>query len=104
MSVLDQPRENAVVNLMDVRLSDRPLFLQLLLPRLLELRAATGRPHWVVIDEAHHLLPASGTVTNPILTALENNVVLVTVHPDHVARAALNFVVAAAIVPWQSTH
>jgi hypothetical protein len=98
MSVLDHPRENAVVNLMDLRVADRPLFLQLLLPRLLELRAATGRPHWIVVDEAHHLLPASGSDANPILTALENNVVLVTVHPDHVARAALNFVVAAAIV------
>jgi hydroxymethylpyrimidine pyrophosphatase-like HAD family hydrolase len=98
MRVLDHLDENAVVSLMDIRLADRPLFLQLLLPRVLELRATTGRPHWIVIDEAHHLLPASGSGTQVILTALERDVVLVTVHPDHVARAALEFVTSAAIV------
>ena len=98
MRVLNHPDENAVVNLMDLRLADRPLFLQQLLPRVLELRATTGRPHWVVIDEAHHLLPASGSGAQAILTALERNVVMVTVHPDHVARAALEFVNTAAIV------
>src|SRR5262249_41514925 len=54
--------------------------------------------HWIVIDEAHHLLPASESPTQAILKALENNVILVTVHPDHVARPALEFVTAAAIV------
>jgi hydroxymethylpyrimidine pyrophosphatase-like HAD family hydrolase len=98
MRVLDHPDENGVVNLMDLRLADRPLFLQQLLPRVLELRATTGRPHWIVIDEAHHLLPASGSGAQAILTALERNVVLVTVHPDQVARAALEFVTTAAIV------
>src|SRR5262245_39741382 len=98
MRVLDHPRENAIANLMDLRLVDRPLFLQLLLPRLLELRTATGRPHWVVIDEAHHLIPGSGSGSKPIVAALENNIVLVTVHPDHVARPALESVDTVVIV------
>ena len=98
MRVLSYPENNAVVNLMDLRLDDRPQFLHLLLPRILELRSKTGRPHWIVIDEAHHLLPASESPTQAILKALENNVVLVTVHPDHVASQALEFVTAAAIV------
>lgn len=59
MSVLEHPAQNAVVNLMDLRLADQPSFLQRLLPRLLTLRTATGRPHWILIDEAHHLLPAA---------------------------------------------
>jgi hydroxymethylpyrimidine pyrophosphatase-like HAD family hydrolase len=98
MRVLDYPENNAVVNLMDLRLDDRPQFLHLLLPRILELQSKTGRPHWIVIDEAHHLLPASESPTQAILKALENNVVLVTVHPDHVAPPALEFVTTAAIV------
>jgi HAD superfamily hydrolase (TIGR01484 family) len=98
MRVLSYPENNAVVNLMDLRLDDRPQFLHLLLPRILELQSKTGRPHWIAIDEAHHLLPASESPTQAILKALENNVVLVTVHPDHVAAPALKFVTAAAIV------
>jgi DNA helicase HerA-like ATPase len=35
MRVLDYPENNAVVNLMDLRLDDRPQFLHLLLPRIL---------------------------------------------------------------------
>jgi hydroxymethylpyrimidine pyrophosphatase-like HAD family hydrolase len=98
LRVLDHPDENAVVNLMDLRLADRPLFLQSLLPRVLELRATTGRPHWIVIDEAHHLLPVSGSGAQSLVSALERNIVLVTVHPDHIDRTALEFVTMAAIV------
>jgi len=101
MNVLEQPAQNAVVNLMDLRLADQPSFLQRLLPRLLELRTATGRPHWIVIDEAHHLLPASSHTADEILAGLRRNVVLVTVHPDHVAQAALNAVQAVLIVGRQ---
>jgi len=98
MRVLDYPENNAVVNLMDLRLDDRPQFLHSLLPRILELQSKAGRPHWIVIDEAHHLLPASESPTQAILKALENNVMLVTVHPDHVSPPALECVTAAAIV------
>src|SRR5262245_48635865 len=101
MNVLEHPAQNAVVNLMDLRVADQPPFLQRLLPRLLEMRTATGRPHWIVIDEAHHLLSSSSQATEEILAALRRNVVLVTVHPDHVAQAALNAVQTVLIVGRQ---
>jgi len=87
--VLDRPSENAVVSLLDLRLEDRPRFLQVLLPRLLELRAATGRPHWIVLDEAHHLLPSSWRPSESILPAQLDAIALITVHPDHVAPSVL---------------
>src|SRR5262249_2048477 len=77
---------------------DRPLFLPILLPRLLELRSLTGRPHWIVIDEAHHLLEGSTPAIDALLQAFADNLVLVTVHPDHVARPALITVRTAIIV------
>jgi hypothetical protein len=58
-AVLAQPRQNVVVNLLGIDLGRRPPFFQALLPQLQEFRAAAGRPHWIVIDEAPHLLPAS---------------------------------------------
>jgi len=41
-----------------IELEHRPAFFQTLLPQFQELRARTGRPHWVVVDEAHHLRKA----------------------------------------------
>ena len=98
LRVLDRPTENVVATLLDLRLDDRPAFLQQLLPRLLELRAATARPHWIIIDEAHHLLPASWQPSDTILPGHVDNVVMVTVHPDHVAAAALDLVDALIVV------
>jgi hypothetical protein len=55
--VLDKPRQNAVVNLLGVAVPDRPGFFAALLARLQDLRARTGRPHWLVVDEVDQLLP-----------------------------------------------
>ncbi|MGH9839681.1 MAG: HAD hydrolase family protein, partial [Blastocatellia bacterium] len=59
IELLAKPEQNAVVNLLGVALEHRPAFFAKLFPRLQELRTRTGRPHWIVIDEAHHLLPSS---------------------------------------------
>ena len=75
---------NVIVNLLGLPLADRPAFFEKLLPRL-ELRR-TGRPHWLVIDEAHHLLPEpTGGEQTP--SPPTGGLLLITVHPDQVARA-----------------
>jgi hydroxymethylpyrimidine pyrophosphatase-like HAD family hydrolase len=98
LRVLNRPSENVVVSLLDLRLDERPPFLQSLLPRLLELRGATGRPHWIIIDEAHHLLPSSWRPSEPIVPAQLDRVALVTVYPEHVAPSALNIVDTVIVV------
>ena len=45
---------NLVINTVAVGLSERRRFLEDLLPSVLKVRAKTGRPHWLIIDEAHH--------------------------------------------------
>jgi hypothetical protein len=65
---------------------------------LLELRAATTRPHWIVLDEAHHLLPASWRPSDSIVPAQLNTMALVTVHPDHVAPSVLRLVDTLIVV------
>jgi len=89
LAVMAQPSQNAVVNLIGMRLADRPAFFLKLLPMLLEMRTRTGRPHWIVIDEAHHLLPAAWEPAAAAMTTELNRVALITVHPDQVHRAAL---------------
>ncbi|HEY7566425.1 MAG TPA: HAD-IIB family hydrolase [Gemmatimonadaceae bacterium] len=98
LQLLDRSSHNAVLTLLDMRLEDRPAFLQRLLARLLELRAATGRPHWIVIDEAHHLLPSKWQPSEAPLPAQLRNTVLVTVHPDDVAPSVLNLVDTVIVV------
>ncbi len=92
LDLLGRPDENVAVNLLGVALNDRPAFFQNLLPRLQELRSRTGRPHWVVIDEAHHLLPTGWEPAPLVLTQVLDPVLLVTVHPEEVAPAVLQTV------------
>jgi hydroxymethylpyrimidine pyrophosphatase-like HAD family hydrolase len=86
LDVLRRPSDNAVICLLGVPLPDRPQLSQQLLASLATMRARTGRPHWLVLDEAHHLLPPSWT---PGTAEVLSNSLLVTVHPEQVVRSAL---------------
>lgn len=86
---LRSPKDNAVVSLVGMSVTERPGLFLSLLPRLQEMRAKVGRPHWVVLDEAHHLLPASWERADPALAPGLDNALLITVHPDQVHPAAL---------------
>jgi HAD superfamily hydrolase (TIGR01484 family) len=96
--LLKDPGQNVVVNLLGVPLADRPSFFLTLLPRLQELRATTGRPHWIVIDEAHHLLPVPWHPGDLVMSPELEGVVLITVHPEHVAPGFLALVDAVVAV------
>jgi hypothetical protein len=103
LQVLARPDQSVAVSLPDVRLEERPVFFGTLLPRLQELRAATGRPHWIVVDEAHHLMPIDWEPTATTLPIELANLLLVTVHPDHVAPAALANVETVIVVGRDAT-
>jgi HAD superfamily hydrolase (TIGR01484 family) len=90
LEVLKNPATSISINMLGVPLADRPNYFVGLLPRLQELRARTGRPHWVLIDEAHHLLPAElDTATLTIPTSL-GSYAMITVHPRSVSKALLD--------------
>lgn len=92
MKALEAPERSIIVNLLALPIAERPAFFAALLPRLLECRAKTARPHWIVIDEAHHLLPTSWSAASSTLPQCFDSTILITVHPEHVAPAALRFV------------
>lgn len=89
LEALAQPSENVIVNLLGIAHADRPAFFALLLPDLLKLRARSARPHWLVIDEAHHMLPAERNAAEPGIPPGFAGFLLVTVHPEAVAPALL---------------
>jgi len=86
---LSLPGEQVLVNLVAVRHDDRPRYFAALLPRVQELRASTGRPHWLVVDEAHHFLPTLSQPAQEALPADLSGVAAITVSPRELARSFL---------------
>ncbi len=98
LQLLREPARNAVVNLLGVPLADRPTFFAALFPRLQALRAETGRPHWIVVDEAHHVLPARWDPATLMLPQALGELILITLYPAHLAPALLAAVDVAVAV------
>lgn len=90
LHLLRNPNESAVVNVLAIPVNDRPAYFAGLLPRLQELSSQTSRPHWLVADEAHHMLPESWEAVSTILPQQLGPTLLVTVHPERISRAALS--------------
>jgi hydroxymethylpyrimidine pyrophosphatase-like HAD family hydrolase/energy-coupling factor transporter ATP-binding protein EcfA2 len=98
MHVLEQPNHSVVVNLIGLQLRDRPAYFAELLPRLTGLRARLGHPHWLVVDEAHHLMPSEVRHV-PLHEAGDlGALMMVTVHPEAVSPDALRLVTCAIAV------
>ncbi|WP_029215672.1 HAD-IIB family hydrolase [Kallotenue papyrolyticum] len=92
LEVLARPDQNVVVNLLGLPLEDRPAYFNALLARLMELRTHTGRPHWIVADETHHLLPPNWAPATGMLPQDLQGLLMITVHPNQIAPAVLTTV------------
>ncbi|MET3577357.1 HAD superfamily hydrolase (TIGR01484 family) [Mesorhizobium robiniae] len=87
--LLSKPSNNVAVNMLGIKTEERPNAFAKLLPELAALRARTGRPHWLIIDEAHHVLPHARDGTSFALPNSLSATILITVHPDLVSRDVL---------------
>jgi hypothetical protein len=104
LEVLRTSTTSISINLLGIPLADRPAYFVKLLPRLQELRSRTGRPHWIVIDEAHHLLPSELDSASLSIPGSLGSIVLITVHPRNVSHAlmqAVNCVIAIGPNPGE---
>ena len=89
--------ENAIVNLLGVSLKHRPEFFENFFPSLLKLRIKYGRPHWIVIDETHHLLPEDWDPST-MMPQEVYGMLMITVHPDHVSQSILRGVETLIVI------
>jgi hypothetical protein len=89
---LMQAETNVVINTQSLNVDERPGFFADMLPRVSALRMKTGRPHWLVIDEAHHLLPAKRGHAGRTLNEDVPAVILITVHPESISPEVLKSV------------
>jgi hypothetical protein len=98
LNLLGQIETNVVVNLLAVRVEDRPEFAVELMPEIARLRSKTARPHWLIIDEAHHLLPNKRADMKVLISAEMPGTILITVDPGALAAEALKLVTAVIAI------
>jgi hypothetical protein len=87
-NLLKDPAQNLVICTLSVPLADRPAFFARLLTVLLELRREYGHPHWLLLDEAHHLIPAPAGLAVDVLDF--NNFILISTSPHALSAATLS--------------
>jgi HAD superfamily hydrolase (TIGR01484 family) len=88
--VLANPDDNAVVNLLGVPLNERAGFLARIFAAVRNMRRVKGRPHWLVIDEAHHMLHPYWDQTFEPAWHEPGAVVTVTVDPGEISKTVLD--------------
>jgi hypothetical protein len=89
MTALAKPEQNCVVNLVGISIGERPPYFEKLLLGLLDLRHRTGRPHWLILDEAHHVLPGARGEAADASSPPMPGVLMITVEPEEIAGPAL---------------
>jgi hydroxymethylpyrimidine pyrophosphatase-like HAD family hydrolase len=92
LALIEQLGTNVVVNTQAFTAAERPSYFADLLPRVAAIRARTGRPHWLIVDEAHHLLPAVRADVAAVLPEELRSVILITVHPKSLSPHVLRTV------------
>lgn len=85
LHALSSAQTSVVVNMVALRPERRPAFVMELMTEFDQLRRLSGRPHWVLMDEAHQLLPGHVQELPPLA-----NYMLVTLYPDQISPAALD--------------
>ncbi|WP_331371458.1 HAD family hydrolase [Sinorhizobium chiapasense] len=96
VELLANPDNNVAINALGLEVEERPEFFAELMPALSAFRAKTGRPHWLIIDEAHLALPASRDSASLALADDRSGMIMITVHPDSVSPDVLAAVTAVA--------
>ncbi len=92
VALLEDPSRSIVATLLAVPLAERPRWFGAMRARIEDLRQQTGRPHWVMVDEAHHLLPAARDASATPLPRPAAGLLFVTVDPSSMSPQALSSV------------
>lgn len=90
LSLLHIPMQSVIVCILAIPLDDRPRFFNNLLSALSQMRKQTGHPHWIIADEAHHMLPAPAAPSYYDIPDDFKNFLFITVSTEGMNEAILN--------------
>ncbi|MEX6686149.1 HAD-IIB family hydrolase [Danxiaibacter flavus] len=105
MQLLEQPQQSVVACTLALSMNEKPVFLQQLLAEILKLRQDKGRPHWLILDEAHHLAPVAADVDTFSSLSVFSNFMAITTKPELLHKPLLertNTVIAVGEDPEQT--
>jgi len=76
--LLRHPKTSLVLNLSAMSRAEKVGYGTRALAVAMALRGSTGMPHWVIVDEAHHLMPPEGSPAAEVLAPGGHGICLVT--------------------------
>jgi hydroxymethylpyrimidine pyrophosphatase-like HAD family hydrolase/energy-coupling factor transporter ATP-binding protein EcfA2 len=83
--LLRRPGGSLVLNLSALSMAEKVTYATKILAVVSAVRAASGLPHWLIIDEAHHIVPAEGSAAVDLVRAGAESLALITMSPDLLA-------------------
>ena len=89
LKTLTSTGQNLVVNLLGIPMQKRPAFFEGLVPRLREVCVRTGRPHWIILDEVHHLMPVMQRAIEDGPVRGLTGAILIAMQPDELPSSLL---------------
>lgn len=104
IELLDNSTVHCVVCFFAVEKKERPHYFNKLFRALSELRSRTGLPHWIIIDEAHYMAPASWQPAEEWNQDELKSFMFVTAYPDRISQAVLQsaeWIVSVSETPGQ---
>jgi hydroxymethylpyrimidine pyrophosphatase-like HAD family hydrolase len=84
--LLRRPTGRLVLNLSHLTMAEKVSYATQALGAIASVRSAQGLPHWLIIDEAHHIVPAEGSTAVELLPMAGHSLALTTLSADQIAR------------------
>ena len=85
--LLQRPSGCLVLNLSALSMAEKVTYASKVLAVVSAARVSSGLPHWLVIDEAHHIVPAEASAAVDLVRAGAESLALITMSPDLLAAA-----------------
>jgi hypothetical protein len=85
--LLRHPQTSLVLDLSAMSLSEKAAYATTVLAVITAVRSTTGLPHWLIIDEAHHVLPAEGSPAAELLRPGAESLAMITLAARDLAPA-----------------
>jgi hypothetical protein len=95
IQLLKTPPSRLVLNLSAMSMAEKAGYATTALSAVAAVRGLNGLPHWLIVDEAHHLFPAEGSAASELLKP-GAPLCLITLSAEHLARNVLPLVNAVA--------
>ncbi len=94
------PRISLVLDLSGMSRSEKVSYGAQVLSVAMAARGATGMPHWIMVDEAHHLMPAEGSPAADVLLSAGEGICLITLTADGIPpniRGVVNMLASTSL-------